>query len=290
MENRIQRISISERLLTPTEAEVWISVFPKRLTSITQVRGRLMGPRCAYSTTVEVAYPLREQLREYETAGDPHFCMRVIIPEPNLWDPVSPFLYQGPLELWQSKELCDQRTIIRGLRALKLGPRGLNWNGKALVLRGVEREEDMEPEALQLRQLGCNALLAPVLGKTAALWEIATRLGFLMIGRIDSKDAVRLAHGFQDHPCCLGWLFTPAYFSDKLVQASQGALGHRGQLIGVEMKEPPADELPKWLSFLACSEDLLPRLEHVKLPKIVYTKEWPTAPDVPPRILGWVRQ
>jgi len=59
--NRIKRVSIFCAAATPAEAEMWISVYPVSLTSTTQVRGRLMGPRCRYASTVEVAYPLREQ-------------------------------------------------------------------------------------------------------------------------------------------------------------------------------------------------------------------------------------
>ena len=100
MPNRIQRILVFQSRLTPTEAELWISVYPEQLASDTQIRGRLMGPRCQYSTTVEVAYPLREWKRSYETEDVPHVSLRVIIPEPNFWDPQSPFRYEGPVELW----------------------------------------------------------------------------------------------------------------------------------------------------------------------------------------------
>ena len=40
---------------------------------------------------------------------------RAIIPEPCLWDPESPFVYQCVLELWQDGQLCDQRSTEYGL-------------------------------------------------------------------------------------------------------------------------------------------------------------------------------
>src|SRR5262249_16773364 len=100
MANRIKHYRILVGPATPTDAWIGISVYPERLTSVTQVRGRLVGPRCPFATTVEVAYPTREQSREYETTGTPKIMLRVIIPEPNLWEPETPFLYQGPLELF----------------------------------------------------------------------------------------------------------------------------------------------------------------------------------------------
>src|SRR5262249_20125983 len=136
MANRIQRILVMDMRLDPAEAEVWFSVYPAALTTTTQVHGRLMGPACAYSTTVEVAYPLREHKREYEQEGRPHLNHRVIIPEPNFWDPVSPFLYRAVLELWQDKQVCDRSQLTHGLRTLRLGPGGLLWNDRPLRLRG----------------------------------------------------------------------------------------------------------------------------------------------------------
>ena len=74
---------------------------------MTQVRGRLTGPRCPYTTTVEVAYPFREHSRDYGEGGSPRLTLRAIIPEPSWWDPQTPFLYEGPVELWQDGRLVD---------------------------------------------------------------------------------------------------------------------------------------------------------------------------------------
>src|SRR5437763_829243 len=169
MTNRILLIGASNVRLDPAEAEVWISIYPERLTSDTQGRGRLVGPRCAYATTVEVAYPLREHSREYKTTGQPSldldempsFRLRAIIPEPSLWDPESPFLYQAVLELWQDGQRCDQVRLTYELRTLNLGPRGLRCNGRPLSLRGVALGGCSEAEVRSLHQAGYNTLLVP---------------------------------------------------------------------------------------------------------------------------------
>jgi beta-galactosidase/beta-glucuronidase len=141
MTNRIRHILVQDGRLDPAAAEVYVAVYPERLTSTTQVRGRLTGPRCAYASTVEVAYPLREHEREYESEGTPHVTLRVIIPEASLWDPESPFLYEGPLELWQGGQRVGELQLRHGLRWANLGPRGLRWNGRLLTVRGATREQ-----------------------------------------------------------------------------------------------------------------------------------------------------
>src|SRR5262249_11539683 len=97
MENHIRRALVYQSRFDPAESELWITVVPDFPRSTTQVRGRLVGPRCRYSSTVEVAYPWREWSRQYEKEGEPHLSSRIIIPEPSFWDPESPFLYQGVL-------------------------------------------------------------------------------------------------------------------------------------------------------------------------------------------------
>ena len=147
----------------------------------TQVRGRITGPRCAYATTVEVAYPLRESSREYYKDGVPRITSRVLIPEPNLWDPISPFLYLGKFELWQSDQCCDQAERTIHLEQISLGTHGLRWNGKPLTLRGVARDTDLECDALELRRAGYNSVVTSVAQNSHDIWEKAERLGLSLI-------------------------------------------------------------------------------------------------------------
>src|SRR5262249_21584482 len=161
-----------DRSLSPAQAEVHVLVTPQQRTPATEVRGRLMGPNCPYSNTVEVAYALRP-LPGAE--GDALVC-RVIIPEPSLWEPESPFLYRGPVELWQDGSREDRVTVSHGLRQIQLGPRGLRVNGRPLTLRGREVGHLSDDEALALRRGGYNLLLAPA-EAAALLWDTADRLG-----------------------------------------------------------------------------------------------------------------
>src|SRR5437773_1558388 len=102
MPNRIRDVVVVNHRLDPVETELHIHVKVDEITPGTEIRGRLMGPRCVYASTVEVAYRMNEMER-----GD-HLVLRVIIPEPCWWHPQTPFLYQGPLELWEDGALCER--------------------------------------------------------------------------------------------------------------------------------------------------------------------------------------
>src|SRR5947208_2119229 len=112
--NRLREVRAEVRRLTPAEAEVWILVEAEERTPTTEVRGRLVGPRCSGVTTIEVAYPLQPFPRQPE--GAPPLSRRVIIPDPVLWDAERPFVYHAVVELWQDGVWCDATEFEYGLR------------------------------------------------------------------------------------------------------------------------------------------------------------------------------
>jgi hypothetical protein len=294
MENHIREIRITQRRLEPVEAELGITVYPEQLTSTTQVHGRLMGPHCRYASTVEVAYPLRESSRQYEKEGTPHITSRVIIPEASFWDPESPFLYEGPVELWQKGQLRDQRQLRHGLRTMNLGPRGLRWNGRLLTIHGAVCHQVTENELLALRQAGCNALLAPV--EATELWDLADRLGFLMLGRIADRTSYGRERKLREHPSCMGWVLHGQILQHPIVKDAGvlpvGSLHE--QLLGIELNDCPTEPLPESVQFVVCPEDLLPELARIRLPKLVSKAtefvgdKGGQRPAAQPGVLGWV--
>jgi hypothetical protein len=295
MTNRIKNIFVHRDRLDPSCAELSFSVYPERVTNGTQVRGRMTGPHCAYATTVEVAYPLRECSREYYKYGTPHISSRAVIPEPNLWDPVSPFLYRCTLELWQGDQCCDRAERTVHLEQFSLGPSGLIWNGRPLTLRGVERSNSLEAEASELRQAGYNTILTSIAPDNNGSWDIADRLGFLMIGRVGGRKEVGLAGKVRENASCLGWLVTPEYLNDELLRVgAETVLGTDGKLVGLELAASPQGPIPKVVSFVACEESALPSLADLELPKLILRRE-KTAHATEAKeqtrqawILGWV--
>jgi hypothetical protein len=295
MSNRICEVRVLDGRRDPAEAEIWIAVRPERLTSSTQVQGRLMGPRCPYASTVEVAYPFREQSRQYEKEGEPRLILRAIVPEPSFWDPESPFLYEGPVELWQGKERCDRVHLRHGLRDLRLGPRGLRLNGRSLTLHGVVRDECSEEECRSLHQASCNLVVAPLTPEATPLWDLADRFGFLVLGRIATTKDFEYARNLTKHPCCLGWLLPPGVLpSDPLVVAASALVGAgRGLLLGMELQQRPTGPLPTEVTFVACPETLLPELTEIGPPRLLMGHARTDNGQRPPtaaasEILGWI--
>jgi hypothetical protein len=172
MSERIRHIGIEQRRLDAAEAELLVSVELTPGPSV-EVRGRWVGPRCAWQSTLEVAYPLRP----LDSAGK---C-RVIIPDPARWEPATPFLYAGIVEFWADGQRLERRTLEHGLATLSLGPQGLLCNRKKLELRGVRCQELTETLARTLRGQGINLLLSE--GRDPDLERAAERFGFLVIRR-----------------------------------------------------------------------------------------------------------
>jgi len=208
MDNHIRQIEVHDRSLISAEAEVWITLTAEQHTPTTEVRGRLMGPRCPYASTVEVAYPLRPLPPNRALTKSTGVTMRVVIPEASLWEPESPFLYQGPIELWQDGQRCDQIRLSHGLRYFLLGEGGLRVNSRPLTLRGRIVSACSDEDALALRQAGYNLLVVPVEADTLPMWERADRLGFFVLGQLkdNSEGTRRHLEMLSQHTSCLGWL------------------------------------------------------------------------------------
>lgn len=205
MDNRIVRVSVRDHTLVPASAEVHVVVQVALHTPTTELRGRLMGPRCHFASTIEVAYPLRPL--PVPAADADALVARVVVPEASFWDPQSPFLYGGPVELWQDGQCCDTVAVRHGLRWLRWGPQGLRVNDQPFTLRGRRLSGPVtDAVALQLRRAGYNLLVAPI--AEPSLWDTGDRLGFLVVGEIDALNPTMLGRveNLRRHPSCLGWL------------------------------------------------------------------------------------
>ena len=226
-------------LKDPTEPEVWVGVVTSESA---EVRGRLMGPRCRYSSTVEVAYPFRPAPRPPD--GLPGIARRAIIPEASQWEPTHPFLYEGPVELWEGDRLVEERHVRCGIRYLHLGSRGLHLNGRLMTVRGVRRDGCSAEEMTTLREQGVNLVVADVAAAPAQLWADADEVGMLVLGIVrGSAEAIEQASIRQTHPCNLGWLLVPAILEEPTLRLlAAPLLEHRaGELLGLHGPPGHAD-------------------------------------------------
>ena len=190
MSNRILRVQVRSHLLDPAQAELWITASAEHLTPTTELRGRLAGPRCLYAATVEVGYPLRPFSRRPE--GLEGLAAHVVIPEPSLWEPQCPFVYQGMVELWQDGERRDQVPIRRGLRRGGDRTGGLRVNGRLLALRGRVVAECDERQFAALHRSGGNLLLAETTECLTELLPLADVYGFFVLGMLTDLTSRRL--------------------------------------------------------------------------------------------------
>jgi hypothetical protein len=268
MANRIKNMGIMNGRLTPTEAHLHVFVYPEFLYSSTLVRGRVVGPSCAYSSTVEVAYDLRETSREYESTGIPHIGVQAIIPEPCLWDPESPFLYRIIVELWQKGDLCEQQSLSHAFHESQLGPKGLRWNGRPFLIRG-RAVKSWPEETRSLHEAGFNTLLVPV--SEPRWWLEGDRLGFLILGRITVPEDVRRIPDVKEHPSALGWVLNAGLLNHEIIRAIGPSFlaGARDLLIGLELEQAPTTPIPNGFSFILCREHLLSSVTGINLPTMI---------------------
>lgn len=261
MFNRIRKLEIHDRIQSPTEAELWVFLEAEHVNERTEVRGRLTGPTCPYADTVEVAYPLRRFPKT--PTGLPALARRVVIPEPSYWDPVSPFLYQGTVELWQDDELCERRHLVHGLRAVSLSPRGLFWNGSRQPVKAVERTSAASGELHGLHQLGFNALILP--GYVTDLWEAAAEIGFAVFGRTFEPDERFLQASAS--AACVGWIIPAGAATNWEYWQSWAAEVHRRRrFLAVELEQTPRQPLRAEIDFV-----IVPGQRHVEVdrPRLV---------------------
>jgi hypothetical protein len=247
MTNRIERLRIVTRNLSPVEAELLVVADAAYLTPETELVGRFTGPTCAYATTVEVAYPLR---RLPQPVPDLPLARRVVIPEPSLWDPVSPFLYHSTIELWQGGDMHERRQSRHGLRVVALRPDGLRWNGKRLKLRvapGPEIDADQLPA---LRAEGFNSLIAD--WPDPPLFAAAERVGFVVMSRPAAPDLEEES----DSPSLLAWLLPDGWREEEAKWVVWVARQRR-----LVAAAPDGRPLPPGVSFVVGDTDQpLPRL------------------------------
>ena len=276
MTNRIRDVVVLNHRLDPIETELHIHVKVDELTATTVFKGRLIGPRSAHASTIEIAYPLRE----FERSD--HVVLRVVIPEPSLWEPKTPFLYEGPLELWQEGVLCERMTIRHGIRALQLTSKGLRLNGKPFGLRGkIVAPCFTECDAKTLRDAGFNALWTTVTTPAVEPWNVADRAGFLLMGTsVELNTFLLFRHELTSHPSHFGWIFNRADLA-KAPQQQEGL----AMLYGVNTS---AQSRPEQADFLVCHENELAWLDDADIPKLVVVKRLPDPLPTRRDVIGWI--
>ncbi len=254
----------------PAEAEITFSLVPDDPSRNVELRGKLHGPHCLFSETIEVAYPIKPLPRSGELVRS-----QVYLPDPCPWSPAAPFLYTAHYELWVDNERIVQEQRSLGLKDLLLHPRkGLKLNQQPLELRGLAQrsaELDFEP----MRKLGVNLVMAPVNEATLPVWTAGDRHGFFVLGEIDPEDepTIWLAHEtLSQHVSALGWvvphdtIHKPQHWHN-IVSLLHGL---RPDLyLGLRYEEPAEGQVPGQVSFVVGYDVDVADLAAVHLPQII---------------------
>jgi hypothetical protein len=156
-------MAVQLRFLKLTPVEAIIECVPP---AGADVRGRLAGPNCLYSTTIEVAHHVRGN--------------RIIIPEPAWWDPQSPFLYRGPLEVWQDGVRRDSEQTRIGLRHTVRSGGTIVHNGRPVESKPSRIAAADEAELRRLKAAGINTVESPA-AIAEQVCEIADRIGLFVV-------------------------------------------------------------------------------------------------------------
>ncbi|CAN5598120.1 hypothetical protein BH10PLA2_BH10PLA2_15520 [soil metagenome] len=277
--------------LTQAEAEIRFLVRTSSSGEDLHVRGRLMGPRCPYSSTVEVAYPLKEIERTSDAAGQTSILLRTIIPEPSMWDPQSPFLYSGPVGIWQRDQVLEQHTMQVGFVGWGLGTRGLRVNGQYTNLQAAVVGH-LDPETCaSLRDKQVNCLVVDVRDSTPSVWELTDRFGFFVLGRLHSIKDWEQARALEGRPSSLGWILKPEAVAGYKPRDIDGTT-YTGSapIIGLETGEESAP-VPPGISFRVSGTGPTPSQSLETLPWLRMERlgEKATTDDLADGILGTLR-
>jgi hypothetical protein len=219
---------VTTPVLSPTEAEVHFAFHLRADIAGAELRGRLAGPRCPYSSTIEIAYPIRPPVRSGPMSRQ-IITGRVVIPEPSLWDPIAPFLYQGIIELVVGGEALMRVQVSHGLRSLHWGPQGLRWNGQPLALRTQRIDRATAQQALDWHAAGVNTWLIDYHAGAGYLCALADRFGFLVLMALEGAPDPALLSALSEHACCAGWIVRDESARDRL----RGMASAHRQLVAV---------------------------------------------------------
>jgi hypothetical protein len=289
MTNYLQSLDIQTTRYDPVEAEFTLTLPLDQPLEGAELRGRLLGPRCPHTETIEIAYPLKPIPGE---AG--LLRARVVIPEASCWEPSTPFLYEGPVELWQGAQLLERTRVSHGLRHVVLKKQQLLLNGQRCRLHGLARDAMTEEEAPALREAGFNLLLAKATADNFTLWDLADRLGFFILGLVEGAEDDLLWQLDAQHArrtSCLGWVLHQSLARHRQLWHNAMSFLHgqgRKHLIGLRVEEMPLGVIPGHVGFVLCERQHLEDLAEVSIPKLVQLRRAEQALEVKELQLGWV--
>jgi len=207
-----------------------------------RLMGHIVGPRCDFARTLPAKIPLR--------SGDASSGLKceAVIPDPCLWTPQLPMLYDVYVELRQDGNLVA--TAQRPLAIRMFGPRGrdLNLAGKRWVLRGVRQGLAPAAPLSAWRETGAAMLLAEL---DEALALEAARQGVPLVAMVRKTTTAEVAAELRRLARCPAVMAAainaaaplPSDVGLAAIDIRLAAYCHAGDAPG---------QLPRWANMLLC--------------------------------------
>jgi len=162
----------------------------------------------------------------------------IAVPNPNIWDIETPYLYTAHSKIYQGNELKDEQLTRFGIRSVVYERgKGLVLNGEVTKFKGVCLHHDLGPlgaavnkAALKrqltiLKDMGCNAIRSSHNMPSHEQLELCDEMGFLFLAETfdewakpkvkngynrffeewAEKDVVNLVRATRNHPCIVMW-------------------------------------------------------------------------------------
>jgi hypothetical protein len=185
---------------------------------------------------LEVASSLSEPA-DLEPGQGQRMMTRMIVMQPALWTPETPFLYTVRTELVsENGSIIDSRETRTGIRSVRMTPdQGLLINGEQVRITGVTRHQEYPyigfalsdnasyRDAVKIREAGFNLVRCPHYPPAPAFLDACDELGLMVINSLPDRDftgdslfadvsvhdAQVMCRRDRNHPSVVLWKITP---------------------------------------------------------------------------------
>ena len=195
-----------------------------------------------YTIINEIFDPQGKQVTQHSETGSAYdgnvFKDEVLVLEPQLWTPETPYLYTLKTRVYEGKTLIDEVETRFGIRTIELRPdEGFFLNGERTVFRGVCNHHDLGPlgaianeagirrQVRMLKDMGCNAIRTSHNMPAPELVRICDEMGMMLMAETfdcwvtpkvqngynlyfkewAEKDLVNLIRHYRNSPAVVMW-------------------------------------------------------------------------------------
>ena len=185
---------------------------------------------------LEVASSLSE-LSDLEPGQGQRLMTRMIVMQPSLWTPETPFLYTVRTNLVsENGTIIDSRETRTGIRSVRMTPdKGLLLNGEPVTITATNRNQEYPyigfalsdnagyRDAVKIREAGFNLVRCPYYPPAPAFLDACDELGLMVINSVPYRDnpgdslfaeasvsdAQAMCRRDRNHPSVVMWKITP---------------------------------------------------------------------------------